>query len=239
MRAVSRSLTIVLAAILGAVTLAGVLRMPAADVRSDDRNKDGRPDVWRSYDQRGRLTQVALDTNFDGRSDVEEYYDAGVLVLRKSDRDFNDRVDLVEEFDRTTQEMVRSVADANFDGVADRLVLFQQGQAVYTKALTQVPPDRARSLAAAGRPVQRLANEPLVPFDNPFRDDVALNADRAPTDASLTLGPDVPAGMPIAAAVIGDIPAAAGLAACAVADTSSSAANSHSPRGPPPHHLAS
>src|SRR5215510_2619568 len=68
-------------------------------VRTDDRNGDGRPDVWRHYDAQGRPTRVDIDKNFDGRSDVQEYYDHGVLVRRDSDLNFNDQVDLVEEFD--------------------------------------------------------------------------------------------------------------------------------------------
>ena len=81
----------------------------ARDVRTDDQNRDGRPDVWRVYDHQGQLTAVAVDTNFDGRSDVHEDLQGGALVRRESDRDFNDRVDLVQEFDATTREAVRSV----------------------------------------------------------------------------------------------------------------------------------
>src|SRR5258708_5901630 len=92
------------------------------------------PDVWRSYTRDGRIASVAVDTNFDGRSDVQEFYQDGALVRRESDRDFNDRVDLVQEFDQTTQQIVRSVVDVNSDGVADLLVLFQDGRPVYTKS---------------------------------------------------------------------------------------------------------
>src|SRR5580765_2076236 len=103
------------------------------DVRAEDQNHDGRPDVWRAYDRQGRLASVALDTNFDGRSDVQEYYERGALVRRESDRNFNDRVDLVQEFDATTREALRSVVDVDFDGTADLLVVFQGGQPVFSK----------------------------------------------------------------------------------------------------------
>ena len=63
-------------------------------VSTEDRNADGRPDVWRHFDRRGQLTTVAVDTNFDGRSDVQEIYDDGVLRRRDSDRNFNNQVDL-------------------------------------------------------------------------------------------------------------------------------------------------
>src|SRR4249920_1079341 len=91
---------------------------PGRDVRTEDQNHDGRPDVWRAYDRHGHLARVAVDTNFDGRSDVQEFYEDGALVRRESDRDFNDRVDLVQEFDAKTAESMRSVVDVDFDGTA-------------------------------------------------------------------------------------------------------------------------
>jgi hypothetical protein len=115
----------------------------AGNTRVEDRNGDGRPDVWRVYDQQRQLSEVSIDTNFDGRSDVEEYYDRGALVRRESDRDFSDRVDFVEEFDATTHEHVRSVADVDFDGKADLLELFQAGRLVYVKWASQVAPASA------------------------------------------------------------------------------------------------
>src|SRR5260370_41394051 len=80
-------------------------------VRTEDRNGDGRPDVWRVYGSDGRLREVGIDTNFDGRSDVREYYDSGALIRRESDRNFNDQVDLVEDFDPITHAHIRSVID--------------------------------------------------------------------------------------------------------------------------------
>src|ERR1700729_2648150 len=106
---------------------------PAGYIRTEDHNGDGRPDVWRAYDRNGQLFEVAVDTNFDGRSDVHEYYERGTLVRRESDRDFNDRVDLIEEFDPATREQLRSLEDVDDDGIADLLVLFQGGQPVFRK----------------------------------------------------------------------------------------------------------
>ena len=51
------------------------------DVRTDDKNRDGRPDVWRVYDRQGQLATMTVDTNFDGRSDVHEYF-AGSFVVK-------------------------------------------------------------------------------------------------------------------------------------------------------------
>src|SRR4029077_17187245 len=102
------------------------------DVRSADRNGDGRADTWNMYDREGQGSQGSIDTNFDGRADVPERYERGALVRRELDRDFNDRVDLVQEFDPTTHEYARSVTDVDFDGTADLLVLFQGGRPVFS-----------------------------------------------------------------------------------------------------------
>src|SRR5438477_5876587 len=135
-----RSLVLSLCALAsGAVALAP-LWQAAAYVRAEDRNGDGRPDIWRTYDRLGRVSDVTVDTNFDGRSDVHEYYQRGALVRRESDRDFNDRVDLVQEFDPTTREPVRTVVDVDFDGTADLLVLFQGGQPVFSEWAPPVAP---------------------------------------------------------------------------------------------------
>src|SRR5580704_6257267 len=113
------------------VAVAAVSLTPATGgVRVEDRNGDGRPDVWRHYDQWGALTEVAIDSNFDGRSDVYEYYDQGALVRRESDRNFNGQIDIVEEFEATTHENFRSVIDVDFDGTADLLVFFHAGRLV-------------------------------------------------------------------------------------------------------------
>src|SRR5476651_100432 len=125
-----RPLVVILCAVACAAAVAVWLRSPAGSVRTEDQNGDGRPDIWRVYDRQGQLSEVTVDTNFDGRSDVHEYYERSALVRRESDRDFNGRVDLVEEFEPTTHEHVRSVVDVDFDGTADLLVLFQGGQPV-------------------------------------------------------------------------------------------------------------
>jgi hypothetical protein len=141
-----------------------------SSVRTEDQNHDGQADVWRTYDAEGRLSRVAIDTNFDGRSDVHEYYQRGVLVRRDSDRDFDDRVDLVEDFDPATREHTRSVVDVDDDGTADLLVLFQNRQPVFTawthSAVAVAPvPYSGLSHAVA----QRSGADELRPLADPFR----------------------------------------------------------------------
>jgi hypothetical protein len=150
----------------------------AGSFRTEDRNGDGRPDVWRVYDLQGRLSEVAIDTNFDGRSDVHEYYESGVLVSRESDRNFDDRVDLVQQFDYTTHEQARAIEDVDYDGTADLLVLFQSGRPVFSKWAHRVAPAVARGASARSalnpEVQRRAADDPLTPLEDPFRTDLAV-----------------------------------------------------------------
>jgi hypothetical protein len=186
---------------VSAVTCAAVAAVslwPAAGhTRVEDRNGDGRPDVWRVYDQQRQLSEVSIDTNFDGRSDVEEYYDRGALVRRESDRDFSDRVDLVEEFDATTHEHVRSVADVDFDGKADLLELFQAGRLVYVKWASQVASASAGRRSASHFSLSsRSADDRLAPLEDPFRGDLAVSVVHIPVGSGGWVGLATSGGLP-------------------------------------------
>ncbi len=117
--------------------------------------------------------------------DVHEHYErARVSVRRETDRDFNDRVDLIEEFDPATSERVRSVEDVDYDGTADLLVLFQGGEPVFRKCPSgRHRPVSARAVSTPGpasrqRLVERTADDQLAPLEDPFRTDLAMRAAR-------------------------------------------------------------
>src|SRR4051812_32679480 len=101
-----RSLALALCLLVCAGATALSLYGSRIAVWTEDRNRDGRADVWRSYDREGRVSKVAVDTDFDGRSDVQEFYERGVLVRREADRDHDDRLDFVQEFDALTGDLV-------------------------------------------------------------------------------------------------------------------------------------
>jgi hypothetical protein len=133
-------------------------------VSTADSNHDGRADVWTYVDAAGRLLRVDIDTNFDGRSDVEESYAGGRLVRRASDRNFDDRIDLIDELDPSSGGRLRATVDADFDGRADLIVLFADGEPVYSEWATPATP--------AVRPIRSPRNagdeEPLRALDDPF-----------------------------------------------------------------------
>ncbi len=172
-----------------------------AHVESDDTNGDGRPDVWRTYDAHGALKHVAIDSNFDGRPDREEEYVNGALVRRESDRNFDQHVDLIEDFSPTTHERIRSVVDVNYDGVADLLVLFRDGLPIYSERAS--PGDVRRTASSANR-----HGGGLIPLADPFSRIPALRARSAQygsapagTTAATLARDDTGAGAPVRALI--------------------------------------
>jgi len=208
-----------------------------ADVRTDDRNGDRRPDVWRTYDRAGQVVERAIDSNFDGRSDVHEYYLHGALVHRESDRNFDDRVDLVEDFDATTHEHVRSVVDSDFDGIADLLVLFQAGRPVFSKwaprSFREGEGAEREGLDRRGGAIpSRRGNAPIARLSDPFTSDFALRS--APIGSETPEKVWTAAGLPTTPAPTrSEIRAAWPAHGFNANPLSKSVVGTRSPRGPP------
>ena len=158
----------VLAVLLGFAAAASS-RAVVGSVRTEDRNGDGRADVWRTFDEHGQPLTVGIDTNFDGRVDVREYYSHGALIRRDLDRNFDNQIDLVEDFDLLTHEHIRSVVDVDADGTADLLVLFQSGRPVYSRWATPRQTAGAAAAAYDSAPLGRNDSHELAPLIDPFR----------------------------------------------------------------------
>ena len=212
-----------------------VSRFSPVGFATEDRNGDGRPDVWRTYDRQGRLTEVAIDTNFDGRSDVHEYYEDGTLVSRESDRNFDDRIDLVQQFDAMTHDPIRTVEDVDFDGRADLLILFQSGRPVYSRwaPSSPVPVTPFPSVPSAQAP-RRAGDDQLARFNDPFADDLAVRALRQSPETRDCLGCSASGWLPVVALDAAEaLSSPSALPLQADRHASSAIANSRVPRGPP------
>jgi hypothetical protein len=186
---------VALLCVVSCAALAAVEVSTVRAVRTSDQNGDGRPDIWRHYDNRGQVTRIDIDTNFDGRPDVEEYYERGALVRRESDRHFNGQADLVEEFDVQTHHPTRSVVDIDDDGTADLLVLFQDGQATFSKRNSST---RRSAAAALHSLVDRRTpgGDTLAKLLDPFRSDSALRARPAVSTDESCVGLSTSGGLP-------------------------------------------
>ena len=170
---------------------------PGAFSHTEDRNGDGRPDVWRTYDREGQVSEVAIDTNFDGRSDVHEHYERGALVSREVDRNFDDRIDLIQEFDPETHDQVRSVEDVDYDGAADVLVLFEDGKPIFRKWASRPGHAGAVSSSPTHPNIRaRAADDPLTPLTDPFQAELAVRAVRTVTGSGAGVGLSTSGGMP-------------------------------------------
>ena len=206
-----RALAILLCALISVPAgLAWTWRSGATTQTQQDRIRNVRTDGWRIHHRDAQRSSVAIDTNFDGRSDVEELYEDGILVRRESDRDFDDQIDLVQDFDPATRQIVRSITDVNDDGVADLLVLFQNGKPVFSKwiaAITRV----AHRDSAALRSAWRTSHLPLTPLVDPFSGDVAfkpIRVDATSDDAYWLPGPlGLPEAGAKSVALVGSAPA--------------------------------
>jgi hypothetical protein len=168
--------------LLGIAAVLSGLWADVANVRvaTRDTNRDGRPDVWQYYDRHGALLHIDIDTNFDGRADIQESYAGGQLVRRESDLNFDDRIDTVDEFDAVTGARIRTVVDEDFDGRADLEVLLSGGVPVFSNRST------APRRTALQRPGARQSDEPLAQLDDPFAGIVRVRG-TAPADASVLL----------------------------------------------------
>jgi hypothetical protein len=136
--------SVALLCVLSCATVAGLELWPAGrGSGTADQNGDGRPDIWRFYDTRGRLAEVDVDSNFDGKPDIEAH-ERGVLVRRESDRNFNGEADLKRRFDVDTHGHTRSVVDTDCDGTADLLVFFRDDRPVFSKQIHPANPPGSR-----------------------------------------------------------------------------------------------
>src|SRR5262245_15070371 len=169
--------------------------LQAATTQSPDLIRDGRTGSWKAHRRAAHRSSVAIDTNADGRSDVEELYENGVLVRRETDRNFDDQIDLVQDFDPATQQIVRSITDVNDDGVADLLVLFQNGQPVFSKWMAAITRVALRDSAAL-RLAWRTSHLPLTPLVDPFSGDVTYKPVRVDATSDEAYWLPGPLGLP-------------------------------------------
>jgi hypothetical protein len=237
-----RSLVVSLCALVCAAGAIAPLWRATGYVRAEDRNGDGRPDIWHTYDRRGQLAEVTVDTNFDGQSDVHEYYERGALLRRESDRDFDNRVDLIQEFDPATREHTRSVVDVDFDGTADLLVLFRDGKPVFSKwaqPAQSAQSARSSTFAAASTRALYPDAEPrastgqLAALEDPFSRDLSVSPARSAGASGGNVGLSTSGGLPSGNDLVYVLASLSAISGLLVQHPSSSTVVPYSPRGPP------
>lgn len=202
---------------------------------TEDRNGDGQPDVWHHYDARGSVIRVAIDSNFDGRSDRHEKYVDGTLIQRQSDRNFDDRIDLVENFDGITHQHIRSVIDVGFDGSADLLVLFQDGRPVFSKwELPRNVVGDADGFKSDSKGASKVFSWQLASLADPFGGELAVRSRARSTLDESVFGAVSTFAMPLRSTELAGLaPSASILKSQAVPHKPLDVLSSSSLRGPP------
>ncbi len=63
-----------------------------------DRNHDGKADARSEFDRDGKIVSWYADDNFDGRWDLKQKYEGGILASSEQDRDYDGLFDAVFEY---------------------------------------------------------------------------------------------------------------------------------------------
>jgi hypothetical protein len=85
-----------------------------------DRNYDGKVDLWITYGEKGQR-QTDIDLNFDGRPDRHSYYLYGQRVKMEIDIDYDGKLDQVSEYSNTGRliKLQKAGKDGNLETVFD------------------------------------------------------------------------------------------------------------------------
>ena len=89
-----------------------------SSVAATDVNEDGRPDI-EHVEQNGRRYCTRADMNFDGKIDVERFYepDGATVAQERYDFDFDGRLDQLSFYENG--KLVRKELDTDFDNAID------------------------------------------------------------------------------------------------------------------------
>jgi len=69
----------------------------AEKIKKEDKNKDGKPDVWIFYGKKYQK-RIETDLNFDGKADMYAHYLREKLVKLEIDADYDGKVDMISDY---------------------------------------------------------------------------------------------------------------------------------------------
>lgn len=88
--------------------------------RITDLNRDGKPDMFEYFDERGQLRRRESDYDDNGVMNSIELFEGGRLVRRMLDTNNQGRIDTWDFFDPASGARVKRERDANGDGRVDQ-----------------------------------------------------------------------------------------------------------------------
>jgi len=94
-------------------------------VEEEDRNKDGKTDIWRYFEE-GKLTRSEVDRDLNGKADFWAYYKDGKTERQEIDTNSDGKPDGFAYFEQGVK--VRQEIDSNYDGRADGRFYYKMGK---------------------------------------------------------------------------------------------------------------
>jgi len=134
----------IIAAVIIITSALGFSLCLAGETKTEDKNKDGKPDLWIFYDDNNRPLKIEndrnfddkldlwiiygekgarvtqIDLNFDGRPDMYSYYRYGQRIKLEIDTDYDGKLDQINEYsDDRLVKMQRTGKDKKLETVFD------------------------------------------------------------------------------------------------------------------------
>ena len=94
---------------------------PSTFERATDSHHDGKIDTWTTYDAKGDVMVIAMDTKRkDGKPDYWKYYRKGKIYKREWDRNFDGKPDL--RVLEVNGRVIETQYDNNFDNKFEKVI---------------------------------------------------------------------------------------------------------------------
>jgi antitoxin component YwqK of YwqJK toxin-antitoxin module len=94
--------------------------------RERDLNSDGRIDVWEFNDAEGNPEKQVLDLDFDGKADVNHYFEKGQLVRKEMSFGFDGKPSITATYE--AGKLTLKEKDDNGDGKVDAWEYWENGE---------------------------------------------------------------------------------------------------------------
>lgn len=91
----------------------------AEEIKKEDKNNDGKPDMWTYYDDNKRPVRIESDRNYDAKLDLWIFYGEKGQRQTQIDLNFDDRPDMYSYY--KYGQRVKLEIDIDYDGKLDQV----------------------------------------------------------------------------------------------------------------------
>ena len=100
----------------------------AEETKTEDKNNDGKPDMWMYYDDTNRPTKIESDRNYDGKVDLWIIYGNKGTRVTQIDMNFDGRPDMYSYYQYS--QRIKLELDSDYDGKLDQVNEYRDGRVV-------------------------------------------------------------------------------------------------------------